>query len=96
LFYFKKFSQSFFETLSYLHFLPPPPTGLVSQFFSDPSRCSYKFFKEYIFKKYNIYNSNLKKKNCLKEFKMLVKIALFDKNLKGKFKFIFKMLLMKE
>jgi len=33
LFYFKKFSQTFFETLSYFPFLPPPPTGLVSQIF---------------------------------------------------------------
>ena len=37
-FYFKKFSQTLFEFLSYFPFLPPPPTGLVSHFFSDLSR----------------------------------------------------------
>ena len=33
LFYFKKFSQTFFEIFSYFPLLPPPPTGLVSQIF---------------------------------------------------------------
>jgi hypothetical protein len=33
LFYFKKFSQIFFEIFSYFPFLPPPPTGLVSQIY---------------------------------------------------------------
>ena len=32
-------SQTFFETLSYFPFIPPPPTGSVSQtFISDSSR----------------------------------------------------------
>ena len=35
LFYIKKFSQTFFEILSYLAF-SPPPTGLVSNFFLTP------------------------------------------------------------
>jgi len=32
-FCFKKFSQTFFEIFSYFPFLPPPPTGYVSQIF---------------------------------------------------------------
>jgi hypothetical protein len=52
LFYFKKFNQIFFEIFSYFPFLPPPPTGLVSQIFflSPPGNIKGKiFFFEYGF-----------------------------------------------